>query len=309
MELNLKKLKELAISATPGPWDFDTAETPFRIAGGEVVGGDALPYGDVYTVAEWETPDGSESLVVAQEIGTANGRFIAAANPAAILALLAQVEAAPSIPAQTVAVSDVEQSRALWEAALAHAAVYVEAHCADGAHHAETIMSMKRPVFSAAPLADKGQAVEMAVSDDDATVAVLNTPADAVARKMLAGAGPNFGDGPHDRMMASLPIPLFDLTKTVPLTLANTAQISAQPVYWPKHWSKEDIARAVTAAHGAPGSAGSGKHEAESLCTLTDSELADPEFVRTYIESHLDSFDCAMREIARLRLAAGESQP
>lgn len=47
----------------------------------------------------------------------------------------------------------------------------------------------------------------------------------------------------------------------------------------------------------------------ESLCTLTDAELADPEFVRVYIESHMDSFDCAMREIARLRLAVGELQP
>lgn len=88
----LQQLKAAALKATPGPWDFDTAETPFRIAGGEVVGGDALPYGDVYTTREYETPEGPECLIIASEIGVDNGRYLRAANPAAILALIAKVE-------------------------------------------------------------------------------------------------------------------------------------------------------------------------------------------------------------------------
>lgn len=89
---DLQQLKAAALKATPGPWDFDTAETPVRIAGGEVVGGDALPYGDVYTTREYETPEGSECLIIASEIGVDNGRYLRAANPAAILALIAKVE-------------------------------------------------------------------------------------------------------------------------------------------------------------------------------------------------------------------------
>lgn len=88
----LQQLKAAALAATPGPWDFDTAETPFRIAGGEVVGGDELPYGDVYTTREYETPDGPECLIIASEIGVDNGRYLRAANPATILALIAKVE-------------------------------------------------------------------------------------------------------------------------------------------------------------------------------------------------------------------------
>lgn len=106
-------LRQAAMAATPGPWDFDTADTPFRIAGGEVVGGDPLPYGDVYTAQEWETPEGSEVLVVAQEIGVANGRFIAAANPSAILALLAQLEATITPQAESALQSLADQGQAV----------------------------------------------------------------------------------------------------------------------------------------------------------------------------------------------------
>ncbi|MFK3741651.1 hypothetical protein [Massilia sp. TN1-12] len=75
-------------------WDFDTADEPYRIAGGEVVGGDALPYGDVYTMKEWQTPDGSECLTIAHEVGAQFGRYIAAFDPPTILALIAQARTA-----------------------------------------------------------------------------------------------------------------------------------------------------------------------------------------------------------------------
>jgi len=90
--MDKSKLKELAMKAGAEEWDFDTAETPIRIVGGEVVGGDALPYGDVYTVKEWETPEGPEPLTIVQEVGVDYGRYIASANPAAILELLAENE-------------------------------------------------------------------------------------------------------------------------------------------------------------------------------------------------------------------------
>lgn len=103
--LDLDKLEALArdIEST-GAWDFDTADTPFRIAGGEVVGGDALPYGDVYTMKEWETPDGSECLTIAQEVGTKFGKYIAAFDPPTVLALIAQARTAqPAGAADTTA--------------------------------------------------------------------------------------------------------------------------------------------------------------------------------------------------------------
>lgn len=90
----LNKLRELAEKAGADAWDFDTAETPIRIAGGEVVGGDALPYGDVYTKAEYEQLDEdgepvSEPLIICREIGEHFGRFIAHASPAIVLELIA----------------------------------------------------------------------------------------------------------------------------------------------------------------------------------------------------------------------------
>lgn len=110
-----EELKQAALKATPGPWDFDTAETPYKIAGGEVVGGDALPWGAVYTTAEYETPDGTESLVVASEIGCDNGRFVARANPAAILSLIAQVEALTVPPGYRIV--PIEPTPEMFEAA------------------------------------------------------------------------------------------------------------------------------------------------------------------------------------------------
>lgn len=91
--IDLNKLEELAKKAGSDAWEFDNAETPILIAGGEVVGGDALPYGDVYTMAEYEQLDEggepvSEPLTICSEIGVRYGRFVAAANPAVILELI-----------------------------------------------------------------------------------------------------------------------------------------------------------------------------------------------------------------------------
>lgn len=84
----LAELKALALAATNEPWEFDQAFTPIRMANGEAVGDDPLPYGEVTTKALYETPDGEECLIIAAEVGEANGRFIASANPAAILELI-----------------------------------------------------------------------------------------------------------------------------------------------------------------------------------------------------------------------------
>lgn len=106
MNIDIQKLKAAALSATCEQWEFDQAFTPIKMVNGEAVGDDPLPYGDVNTSAMYQTPDGEEVLVIASEVGEANGKFIAAANPAAILSLIAAVEsAAAPQPAQS-ALSD-----------------------------------------------------------------------------------------------------------------------------------------------------------------------------------------------------------
>ena len=100
--IDTAELRKLALAATPGEWDFDTAETPFRIAGGEVVGGDALPWGDVYTVNDHDTFDEDgpccEPLTIVREIKAADGRYIAAVNPKTIMALLDALDARQPAP-------------------------------------------------------------------------------------------------------------------------------------------------------------------------------------------------------------------
>lgn len=95
----IPELKAAALAATLGPWDFDNRETPFQIQGGEVCGGDALPWGDVYTMYEVETVDAdgdacSEPQIIAEMVSIENGRFIRAANPATILALIERLQVA-----------------------------------------------------------------------------------------------------------------------------------------------------------------------------------------------------------------------
>lgn len=76
-------LREAAMAATPGP----------RIAGDDE-DSDMLLVGP-------ETYPGLVTQPVVSLHNEANAVYIAAANPAAILALLAQLEVVPSVPAQT----------------------------------------------------------------------------------------------------------------------------------------------------------------------------------------------------------------
>lgn len=52
----------------------------------------------------------------------------------------------------------IEETKQLWETALSHAAMYVDAHCVDGETHAQHIMEMARPKFTAVPLSTEPQA-------------------------------------------------------------------------------------------------------------------------------------------------------
>jgi hypothetical protein len=92
--MDIKRLRELAESATAGPWDYDAHDTPIRIAGGEVVGGDCTGIGDLYTAYDATVDENlnPEPLVLAQEVTLANGRYMRAANPSTILALLDRLE-------------------------------------------------------------------------------------------------------------------------------------------------------------------------------------------------------------------------
>jgi len=63
----------------------------------------------------------------------------------------------PKIVVGGVTVAEVRARRAkadaeLWDAAMSHAAAYVENHCLYGTEHADHIKGMKRPDFGAAPL-------------------------------------------------------------------------------------------------------------------------------------------------------------
>jgi hypothetical protein len=93
-EINTAELRKLAESATAGPWDYDTHDTPIRIAGGEVVGGDCTGIGDLYTAYDATVDENlnPEPLVLAQEVTLANGRYMRAANPSTMLALLDSLE-------------------------------------------------------------------------------------------------------------------------------------------------------------------------------------------------------------------------
>jgi hypothetical protein len=90
MTTAIERLRELAEGATPGPWEID----------------DGLM---LYT----ETPRGTLTLLEMGSENTcdeANGRFIATANPAVVLALLDVVEAAERVAGGN------EQVRAAMEA-------------------------------------------------------------------------------------------------------------------------------------------------------------------------------------------------
>jgi hypothetical protein len=107
----LAELRKLAEAATPGEWLYDENMSPFREAGGEIVGGDGLGHADVYTAYDVPCPIGeqdddfpAEPRTITEKVALPDARFIAAANPAAILRLLAAL-AAPT-PPQAHALTD-----------------------------------------------------------------------------------------------------------------------------------------------------------------------------------------------------------
>lgn len=94
----LAELRKLAEAATPGEWTYDENMSPFREAGGEIVGGDGLGHADVYTaydlpciVGEQDDDFPPEPRTISAMVALPDARFIAAANPAAILRLMDRV--------------------------------------------------------------------------------------------------------------------------------------------------------------------------------------------------------------------------
>lgn len=80
----IDKLEQLALAATPGPWVVD-----------------ALDIGARFNI---ETPDGTESIAIAQQLVSdrllkqrgANADYIASANPQTVLGLISLLRAAQS---------------------------------------------------------------------------------------------------------------------------------------------------------------------------------------------------------------------
>jgi hypothetical protein len=127
MTVDTEKLKALALAATPGPWKAIewTCHAPTTIRAGAVG----------ITVAD-TTGHGRHSDACAVDAA-----FIAEANPAAVLELIAEVERLRAEKKQAA-----QDSFALaWEQALSDAAFYVAGHCANGEHHAEIILEMVAP--------------------------------------------------------------------------------------------------------------------------------------------------------------------
>jgi hypothetical protein len=93
--LDLTRLKELAQAATPGPWEalphggfYPTMHTPqIKAVDGSVI---FSPSCDVGTMRNPE-------IVPGKDLNEANGLFIAAANPAAVLELIERLERAEAM--------------------------------------------------------------------------------------------------------------------------------------------------------------------------------------------------------------------
>jgi hypothetical protein len=88
MTTDLKELERLARAATPGPWAINTAGIAKR--------GEPFKITEIYVYAP-ETQDDTAICAdvidpVTQEPSEANAAYIAAANPAAILSLIAELE-------------------------------------------------------------------------------------------------------------------------------------------------------------------------------------------------------------------------
>jgi len=77
--MNTEQLKQAAMAATPGPWLYETSKRPGSAGNYQLILSE-----DENSVAECYGTDHEDA---------ANGRYIAAANPATILALLECVDA------------------------------------------------------------------------------------------------------------------------------------------------------------------------------------------------------------------------
>ena len=77
--MNTEQLKQAAMAATPGPWLYETSKRPGSAGNYQLILSE-----DENSVAECYGTDHEDA---------ANGRYIAAANPAVILALLECVDA------------------------------------------------------------------------------------------------------------------------------------------------------------------------------------------------------------------------
>ncbi len=77
--MNTEQLKQAALTATPGPWLYETSKRPGSAGNYQLILSE-----DENSVAECYGTDHEDA---------ANGRYIAAANPAVILALLECVDA------------------------------------------------------------------------------------------------------------------------------------------------------------------------------------------------------------------------
>jgi hypothetical protein len=79
MDIDLDELKRLALAATPGPWKWWTSNSELRLTGADLKDGGVL---HAYKHSTWADISCS----------AANQDFIAAANPAAILKLIAEID-------------------------------------------------------------------------------------------------------------------------------------------------------------------------------------------------------------------------
>lgn len=103
MTPDLERLKALALAATPGPWE--------RVAGYGVVSNQMLDVKDHGHYATWS--GGTKTVTVAEcSKGHLPGRdadFIAAANPAVILELIARLEHAPVLNVSGLSAAEIER--------------------------------------------------------------------------------------------------------------------------------------------------------------------------------------------------------